>query len=56
MALEFRVSKKLMADLEHYYKNGKPKLMLSFDARNKAVWTVLPQHDLSPTKNEISRA
>jgi len=46
MALDFRVTKKLLKELEIYYKNGKSKVFLTFDNSKKGTWSEIPPQTL----------
>ena len=48
MALEFKISPKLLKDLEIHFKNGKPKVALVLDEHNNETWSIIEQ----PTKVE----
>ncbi len=53
MALDFRVTKKLLKELELYYRNGKPKVFLTFDSNKKGTWSEIPPQNL-PTESSMT--
>lgn len=48
LALSFKVTNKLMNELEHHHINGAPKLRLGFGLDGKRRWEVISPKILSP--------